>query len=229
MDRTVKLEFATFSVAQMQEAERRTETEYGIPLAALMDNAGHGLADAAFGMLPEPGAAVGIFCGSGNNGGDGYVCATYLMNRGAAVTVWGIGHEKLQEGSLAKNAADAFLSAGGKINPVSLELRAENVKCSLIVDALLGTGLGRPVSGLYAHAVDIINSVPVPVMSCDLPSGVDADTGQIMGVAVRADKTLVMGLAKKACLLPPGCGCFGEQSLCDIGLPQQLVDQISSQ
>jgi len=226
MEKAADANFTLYTVAQMQEAERRAETEHGIPLAQLMDSAGRGLSDAAADMLPDAGAAVGIFCGSGNNGGDGYVCATYLMKKGIKVQVWGIGHEKLRDGSLAKNAAGAFLLAGGKINPVSAELKTEDVRCGLVVDALLGTGIGRPVSGLYAHAVGIINAVAIPVLSCDLPSGVDADTGQVMGDAVKADRTLVMGLAKRACALPPGCNCFGKQSLCDIGLPQQLVDQI---
>ena len=218
-----KDEFTLYTTAQMKEAERRAESEYGIPLADLMERAGHGLACAALEMLKELDGAVGIFCGSGNNGGDGYVCATRLMLQGKDVVVWGIGLEKQPDGSLAKNAAAAYLAAGGSIAPVSTELTIEDVKCSLIVDALFGTGLGRQVSGLYAHAVKLINAAPSPVLSCDLPSGIDGDTGQIMGMAVQADKTLMLGLAKKACALPPGCDCFGELALCDIGLPPELV------
>ena len=215
-----------YTAAQMREAERRTEAEYDIPLADLMDNAGKGLARIALEMLPRPDGAIGIFCGGGNNGGDGYVCAAELLRRGKAVTVWGIGASALPGGSLVKDAADAYLAAGGVILPISSELKAEDIKCDLIVDALLGTGLKRLVSGLHAHAVRLINAASVPVLSCDLPSGVDADTGKIMGAAVKADKTLVMGLGKLACRLPPGCDCFGQVEVCDIGLPLELAAQL---
>lgn len=215
-----------YTVKQMREAEQRTETEYGIPLADLMRSAGQALARTALAMLPQPDGITGIFCGSGNNGGDGYVCAAQLLRQGKAVTVWGIGAETLPEGSLAKNAADAFLAQGGVILPVAPALAAENIRCDLIVDALLGTGLVRQVSGLYAHAIALINAVAAPVLACDLPSGVDADSGKVMGTAVKADKTLMMGLAKLASQLPPGCEYFGRGELCDIGLPPALVAQI---
>jgi NAD(P)H-hydrate epimerase len=214
-----------YTVAQMREAERRAETDCGIPLADLMDNAGKGLARAALEMLPRPDGAVGIFCGNGNNGGDGYVCATELLRRGNPVAVWGIGASALPEGSLVKSAAEAFLAAGGVILPVSSRLKAQDIHCGLLVDALLGTGLTRPVAGIYGHAAGLINAVPVPVLSCDLPSGVDADTGQIMGMAVKADRTLMMGLGKLACALPPGDHCFGRLEVCDIGLPAALAAQ----
>jgi len=217
-----------YNVAQMREAEQRAESEYGIPLSKLMDNAGKGLARAALEMLPQPEDVIGVFCGNGNNGGDGYVCAAELLRRCRCVTVWGIGAENLPEGSLAKNAADAFLAASGAILPITAELTAEDIQCDLIVDALLGTGLARNVSGLYAHAVGLINAANVPVLSCDLPSGVDADTGQIMGEAVQADNTLMMGLGKQACVLPPGRECFGLLEVCDIGLPPSLVARYES-
>ena len=214
-----------YTVAQMREAEGCAETEYGIPLADLMDNAGKGLARAALELLPLPGGIIGIFCGNGNNGGDGYVCAAELLRRGRRVIVWGIGAEALPAGSLARNAADAYLAAGGVISPVTLELNAEDITCDLIVDALLGTGLTRLVSGLYAHVIELINDAPAPVLACDLPSGIDADTGQIMGAAVKADRTLMMGLGKPACKLSPGSVCFGQAEICDIGLPPALAAQ----
>jgi len=208
-----------YTVAQMREAEQRAATEYGISLSDLMDNAGKALARAALAMCPA--GVIGIFCGNGNNGGDGYVCAAELLRRGRRVIVWGIGAEALPEGSLAKNAADEFQATGGVILPITLEL--DNIKCDLIVDALLGTGLIRQVSGLYEHAIRLINAAPAPVLACDLPSGVDGDTGEIMGVAVQADKTLMMGLGKLACALSPGSACFGQAEVCDIGLPEALV------
>jgi len=211
------------TVAQMREAEQRAVIEHGIPLSVLMDSAGKGLARAALEMCPD--GVIGIFCGNGNNGGDGYVCATELLRQGISVNVWGIGADTLPAGSLVKNAADEFLATGGVIIPVSPELKEKDIKCGLIVDALLGTGLTRSVAGLYAHAVELINAASTPVLACDLPSGVDADTGQIMGVATKAAKTLLMGLGKLACKLPPGCDHFGQAEVCDIGLPPALLEQ----
>jgi len=212
-----------YTVTQMREAEQRAVTEYGIPLSVLMDNAGKGLARTARAMCPD--GVIGIFCGNGNNGGDGYVCAAELLRRGKSVSVWGIGAESLPEGSLVRNAANEYLAAGGVITPVTMGLLSEDIQCDLIVDALLGTGLTREVSGLYAHVIELINAAPTPVLSCDLPSGVDADTGEIMGIAVKADKTLMMGLGKLAGELPPCNTCFGDLEVCDIGLPPELVAQ----
>jgi len=216
-----------YTVAQMQEAERRTETEFGIPLSQLMDNAGRGLANAALDMLSENDNIITVFCGSGNNGGDGYVCALELMQHGKEVAVWSTKSiDELPDNSLVKNAAESYLKAGGIIRAVSHEFTSENIKCNLIVDALLGTGLKKNVSGIYTHLIELINNSPAPVLSCDIPSGVDADTGKIMGIAVNAQRTLMMGLAKPACVQKPGCKCFGEVSICDIGIPQELIAEI---
>jgi NAD(P)H-hydrate epimerase len=132
---------------------------------------------------------------------------------------------ELSSDSLAGAAADAFEAAGGVIRPFMMEVSSVSPDCGLIVDALFGTGLDRPLDGLYAHAVNVINAAEIPVLSCDLPSGVDGDTDRIMGTAVRADKTLMLGLAKPACALTPGSECFGELLLGDIGLPKELVAQ----
>ena len=200
--------FNLYSTAQMREAERRAGSEYGISLTMLMDNAGNSLARAALDM--KPGNHVDVFCGQGNNGGDGYVCAAALLRHGADVTVWGIGRGELSGDSLAGAAANAFEAAGGVVCPFTMDGSGVTSNCILIIDALFGTGLVRPLDGLYIHAVSVINASGIPVLSCDLPSGVDADTGRIMGAAVRADRTLMLGLAKPACVLPPGSGCFGE-------------------
>ena len=212
-----------YTSEQMRDAELRAGTEYGISLSALMNNAGNALAQAALDMKPD--GCINIFCGKGNNGGDGYVCAVVLLRRGLNVTVWGFGRDELSSDSLVGAAADAFEIAGGKIQPFTMDVSEVSSGCGLIIDALFGTGLQRPLAGLYAHAVGVINAASAPVLSCDLPSGVDADTGRIMGTAVYADKTLMLGLAKQACSLPPGSKCFGESVLGDIGLPDELVAQ----
>jgi len=205
-----------FTVAQMQDAERRTETEFGVSLWTLMQRAGRGLAQTARDMLGESPGTVWVFCGSGNNGGDGYVCASVLRGWDLPVAVFAGPHAPA-DGGLAAMARDEWLASGGEGTEV-----APPDKPALIVDAIFGTGLGRPVTGVYAEMIDVINRLDVPVLACDVPSGVAGDTGEIMGVAVRATKTLMMGLAKPACQLPPGSEYFGELEVCDI-LPAQLV------
>ena len=210
--------YRTYSVAQMKDAEWRAEEECGISLATLMDNAGRGLAEAAWAMLDSPGASVWVVCGSGNNGGDGYVCAAELRRRGVVVTVFGVAPDDLEEGSLVEAAASAYRGDGGDLREVG-DLGASDGQPDLIIDALLGTGVSRPVTGLYARLIDVINAASCPVLACDIPSGVNADDGRIMGTAVRATRTVVLGLAKHACVLLPGSDCFGGIELCDIGTP----------
>ena len=209
-----------YSVAAMQEAERRAGTEYGISLTQLMDRAGKGLARTVRKMVGSS-SSVAIFCGTGNNGGDGYVCARELLRHGMAVSVYAAGSP--HQGGLACDAAVSYRTAGGVVTSVD---DLAMVDADIVVDCLLGTGLARPVTGSYSSLITAINEIPVPVLACDIPSGINADDGSVMGSAVQADRTLVMGLAKPACVLPPGCDYFGEIEICDIGLPPALVSAL---
>jgi len=209
--------FQTYTVAQMRDAEQRSIT-CGVPLAQLMDNAGRALARCAISMNPDP--PVAVVCGVGNNGGDGYVCAAALRRHGVETQVWGIHRDKLADDSLAGAAAKAYEGAGGVIRPLTEGTEALS-PCAFLIDAVFGTGLRRPVSGVYAHAIRLIGLSGARVLSCDVPSGIDADTGRVMGDAVHADVTLMLGLAKPACYLPPGCECFGDARLADIGIPEE--------
>ena len=213
-----------YSVATMQEAERRAGTEYGISLTTLMDRAGKGLARAVLDMADTMPGVVGVFCGSGNNGGDGYVCARELLRAGLAVTVYAAGPP--HPGGLAFGADEDYRTAGGVVVPADT-LTSVPDDAALVVDCLLGTGLARPVAGSYARLITLINQSPAPVLACDVPSGVNSDDGAVMGIAVEARRTLMMGLAKPACVLPPGCDCFGDVEIRDIGLPPALVSTLA--
>ena len=216
-----------FSTEQMRDAEERAEIEYGIPLSELMENAGKRLFENAAEMLKDK-KRVTILCGKGNNGGDGYVCAALLLDKGYDVKVYGISREALSPGSLACKAAFAYESAGGVINPLTQDILSSDLDSDLLIDALLGTGLTRPLSELYVHVICEINKSGVPVLSCDLPSGINADTGETMGAAVKADRTLMLGLAKLACRIYPGREYFGELKICDIGLPHELTSSYTA-
>jgi NAD(P)H-hydrate epimerase len=216
-----------FSTEQMRDAEERAEIEFGIPLAELMDNAGRRLAECAASMLGDK-KRVGVMCGKGNNGGDGYVCAALLLSQGFNVTVYGISVESLTPCSLAENAATAYESSGGTIKPLTENFSASELDFDLIIDALFGTGLSRQLSDLYIQIINEVNKSGIPVLSCDLPSGINADTGEIMGAAVKAKRTLMLGLAKLACRIYPGRECFGELLIADIGLPYELTSRYTA-
>jgi len=208
-----------FTIAEMQDAEKRSQTEFGVSLSELMDRAGRALSLTAVRMADGP---VLVVCGTGNNGGDGYVCATDLLQRGVDVTVCAVAPDSLAVGTLAGDAAAAYEAAGGRVIVASDTSDFSGVGVSLIVDALFGSGLGRPVEGLYAHLVSLINDCGVPVLSADIPSGINGDTGEVLGVAVHATRTLMMGLAKPSCLVSTH---FGACEVADI-LPPGLVAQL---
>ena len=211
--------FRTYTVAQMRYAEQQS-VAHGVSLTQLMDNAGRALARTAIELCPD--LPIAVVCGAGNNGGDGYVCAAALHLAGMDVTVWGINRKALEDDSLAGAAALSFERMGGVIHSLTEDTDAI-APCALLIDAVFGTGLTRPVTGVYAHAIGLINRSDVQVLSCDVPSGIDADTGRVMGDAVRADVTLMMGLAKPGCYLKPGCDYFGDARLTDIGIPAAAV------
>jgi len=206
-----------YSADQVRQAEDDA-VRRGTSLWQLMQQAGQGLAEMAKTMVTTATPEACIFAGNGNNGGDGYVCAKSLLEDGWKVTVYGVAADRLAETGLVRAAADEYLSSGGQIVLASQELDLAGTTGDLIVDALFGTGLTRPVSGVYAHLVGLINAAPVPVLACDLPSGIEADTGAVMGLAVKADHTVMIGLAKLACGIPPGSSYFGQLSLHEIGL-----------
>ena len=208
--------FKTYTIAQIRDTEQRS-VACGVSLAQLMDNAGRALARCALDM--NPAQPVIVVCGAGNNGGDGYVCAAELRRLGLDARVWGIHRDRLIDDSLVGAAAKAYEETGGVIQPL-VEGTDAFGSCGLIIDAVFGTGLSRPVSGVYAHAIRLTRQSGARVLSCDVPSGIDADTGCVMGEAVRADVTLMLGLAKPACHLND---YFGDARLADIGIPEAAV------
>lgn len=217
---------------QMQELDRRTIGEAHIPARVLMDRAGSGLVAAleqTFGSTQ--GKRVIILCGKGNNGGDGFVAARLLHRRRTQVQVLMMSPAS----ELSRDAAvmyRQFVRTAGK-SAVHLYTSKSLVssllrESDLIIDALLGTGLSSDVTAHYADAIDCINEAGRPVVAADLPSGLHADTGAILGRAVRASLTVTFGLPKLGLYQSHGVDLSGSVSLIDIGIPQAYIEAVMS-
>lgn len=212
------------TVAAMRELERRAMDELGLSGAVLMENAGRGVADlicARYGAtFPGP---VLVLAGQGNNGGDGYVIARHLRNRGWQVTTLVLAEEDAVRGDAGINLA-ILKKSGAPLRFASdrATLNLEHAvvpRLGLVVDALFGTGLNAAVSGFQSAAIHWVNGCGAPVVAVDIPSGVDAGSGRLLGPAVRADLTATFAYPKLGHVLHPGAGLLGELVLVDIGIP----------
>ena len=214
---------------QMRELDRRAAAEGGVPSLLLMENAGRGVFNVACGMLGSTGGKrVAVIAGKGNNGGDGYVAAGHLANAGMDVRVYLIGDPAEIKGDAATNLENV---RRGRI-PLTVVAKREDIPClreyDLIVDALLGTGIRGEVVGLATKAIAAINSAECPVLAVDVPSGIDADTGGICGVCVKADTTVTFALPKLGLLLYPAAEFVGELTVVEIGIPEAILDDSGS-
>jgi NAD(P)H-hydrate epimerase len=203
MPKSKHLPYALYRAAQVRELDRCAIEDHGISGAELMARAGR----AAYGLLrsrwPQAEELV-VLCGAGNNGGDGYVVARLALADGLRVRLLQLGdHERLRGAALEH--AKAFREAGGEAEP----FRGLPPHCDLVVDALLGTGLERPVEGLWAQAIDAVNAGRAPVLAIDIPSGLHADTGAVLGTAVRADATISFIGLKRGLFTGQGHDCCG--------------------
>ena len=212
------------SVEQMRAMDRTAIERLGIPEVLLMENAGR----AAFQLLCREfegvaGKRFALFCGAGNNGGDGLVVARLILSGGGTPRVFFVGDPARLTGA-ARTNMEIIAKLPVEVVPVedTAALRTEVDRCDGIVDALFGTGLDREVGGLWQEVIDLINSSDRPVLSLDIPSGVSGDTGAIMGTAVRADFTVAFGLPKAGNMLYPGFGLCGRLHVCHISFPPTL-------
>jgi NAD(P)H-hydrate epimerase len=217
--------------AEMREMDRMTIRDIGIPGVVLMENAARGASRIFFEHFrPPPDSRVLILCGRGNNGGDGYVVARYLFQAGHEVTVAILSPlEKIQGDALINLNIIQKLGIETHELPDNKawdRIRPRMKDCDYIIDAILGTGLNAPVRGYYRQVIGDVNGSGNPVMALDIPSGLNADTGQVMGEAVRADLTVTFGLPKPGQLVFPGAELVGRLVGVDIGIPDAVVDKI---
>ena len=187
----------------------------GVASIVLMENAGRAVAREASRMRPHPGRIV-VLCGPGNNGGDGYAAARLLKAHGHEIRVYRLG----EAGKLTGDAAEMARRLDGHVRPATPDALQS---MDLIVDALFGAGLSRPLEGDAAELIAAINASGTPVLSVDVPSGVDGSTGAAAGVAVRADRTITFFRKKPGHLLLPGRALCGDVVVADIGIPDDVL------
>ena len=219
------------SADEMREMDRQTIEDFGLPGRVLMEIAGRGATRWLLECFPDAlEMKTGVMAGRGNNGGDGFVIARYLHQKGARVTIFLLTEENRLTGDAAANLALAHASGIAVVClPDETAFRKNKtalVHQHLFVDAILGTGLTSDVTGYYRSVIDFINDSGRPVFAVDIPSGLNADTGQPCGVCVRADATATFGYAKTGLLLYPGADFAGELSVIDIGIPPFIADRI---
>jgi ADP-dependent NAD(P)H-hydrate dehydratase / NAD(P)H-hydrate epimerase len=214
------------SAETMRQMEARAMEEFGVPGLTLMENAGKGCAEAIiarYGACPEPRAV--IFAGKGNNGGDGYVIARLLKDHGWHVALFVLAHRDEIRGDARANLERLtgmpliFYPEQGWAECCGTALRGATV----IVDALLGTGLKSEVAGLYAEMIGMVNDSGKPVVAVDIPSGIDASSGRVLGCAVKADLTVTFAVAKYGHILYPGAEYCGRLRIVDIGIPSEIT------
>jgi len=213
---------------EMQDLDRRTVTEFGMPSLLLMENAGAETARAVLESFPRlPGGRGTILCGRGNNGGDGFVVARHLLNRGVQVRTLLVGRRQEVKGDARVNLDILDKIGAGPQEIATTEdlpgVREALAGADVVVDALLGTGTQGPARGLIADVIALVNGAGRPVAAIDLPSGLAADDPEPPGPAIRARLTVTLGLPKPGLLLYPAAGHVGALRVVEIGMPTPLT------
>ncbi len=219
------------SAEAMARVDRAAIEELGIPSMVLMENAAIGVADAVGRSFPEAGA-VAIFCGPGNNGGDGLAIGRQLAARGHRVACF-----LALEGRELHGAAAAQLEICRALGPELVRLIEIGPdddlrppvdaarEADLVVDALFGTGLARPLEGRYAELVEALDALAVPKLAVDLPSGLSGSRIEPIGPHLTADLTVTFGALKPAQVFPPAADAAGQVVVADLGLPPAWIDR----
>jgi len=197
------------SVKEMQELDRRAIEEKGIPSIVLMENAGRKVAEEVIAK------SAAIFCSTGNNGGDGFVAARHLAEKGIEVKVYIVGKRSSIKNDPKINLDKLNIGIKEIDSPVSID-------SDIIIDAIFGIGLKGAVREPARSIIVDLNKRNIPILSIDVPSGLDADTGEVLGEAIRATKTVTMQFPKKGFYLNEGPERVGKVVAVDIGIPEDI-------
>jgi NAD(P)H-hydrate epimerase len=213
-----------FTREQVRAIDRLAVERYHLPSIVLMENAARGLADVAAGMIGDSGGVL-IVCGPGNNGGDGLAAARHLHNRGLDVSLF-----------LSRPAADYQGDALTNLRvaqAMNLTILPHDApldvlpRAGLVVDALFGTGLTRPVAAPFDRIIEWMNRQAAPVLAADLPSGLDADSGLPLGCCVKAAATATFVGLKLGFTRPHAAAFTGPVRVVDIGVPRELAEALA--
>lgn len=216
---------------EMRQADSSAINEYGIPGIVLMENAGQAVVRQAEKMLGSlAGKKAAIFCGGGNNGGDGLVVARHLFNKGCEVRLYFLTDPEVFRGDALTNydiitnmGIEGFLlSEGNRLNVARMALWSSDIA----IDAIFGTGLHDNVHDTALNVINMLNESNTPVIAVDIPSGLSSVTGQPLGGAVEADATVTFGYCKLGMTLPAARPYVGELVVADISLPAQIEENL---
>ncbi len=218
------------STIEMRHTDRMATEKLSIPSLILMENAGLKAAQCIANCFsPIADKTIGIFCGKGNNGGDGFVIGRHLSRLGAKIQFWLIGTRQEVKGDARVNL-DIAAKLGLPIRELDV-WQTDTVldDYDILIDALLGTGLQGKIQGVVADIICAINQFNGTVVAVDTPSGLDCDAGLPLGDCVQADLTITMGNLKTGMLLYPGRGHLGELFIADLGVPDFIFDELKIQ
>lgn len=216
------LPFALFTAAQVRELDRVAIEESGIPGETLMERAGQAAFELIQQLAPDAGRIV-VMCGTGNNGGDGFIVARLAREAGLEVSVYQVGDGTRLKGD-ALTAADKLKTAG--ISPVPFTKKSGINECDVLIDAMLGTGLNGKVQEPWREAIKAVNKNPAPVIALDIPSGLNADTGRIMEVAIKAQATISFIGLKQGLFTADGLDCSTQVFYHGLQVPADVIMRI---
>lgn len=217
---------------QMKRLDQLAIEKYGIPSLILMENAGQGIAELAMRMVRNKRARrILVVAGKGNNGGDGLVAARHLANWGYHVKVALLAHPSELKNDPKVNY-EILKHMGVPVERISNGTRIPRFKvlvrnADLILDAIFGVGLTRPVGGIYREVISVINTLRKPVLAIDIPSGLNSDSGEELGIAIRARQTGTLAAPKRGLFFGKGPGCSGKIVILDISIPAVLAKRRS--
>lgn len=203
---------------QIREIDRVAIHKHGIPGFELMSRAGDAIFQHLMSFCPHA-HTVAVFCGSGNNAGDGYIVATLLMLAGLKVRVYALADPEQLKGD-ALTAYQKYVNAQGVTVPYQDQCK---INADVIIDAIFGSGLSRAVTGIYAEAINAINQSSALVMAVDIPSGFNADTGNVMGIAVKASVTVTFIALNQGLFTGQAADYCGKLQYSSLGIPKSIL------